>query len=359
MADRRFRGGVLAQEAVRTVAGHSALSALAVSTALLAGLLVPALTGAEVGAVETEAAERVLAGSTVLTISAKDRVPLPAARCDALRSVAGVAGAGGVTESATVPAADGSSVTLVTATPGYAEVVWPGAALRRDESRSAVAGSLLGSRAGLSGSGTLAGVVVDGESRALRIDQVAAASPRIPFLDRAVVVAEPATGTVVECFVEADDEALAGVEAIALSWFPAEYESTIAPFDPALGPGDALDSRLAGRLSAAGPPLGAALGALGIGATWLARRRDLALYRSLGMSSPRLLLALTVETALQTGVGLLIGVGAAAVLLPWSPLALRLAASDVGALLALTALIPLAGLALSPRGRGLEALRGR
>ncbi|QHC67313.1 hypothetical protein GSU68_12565 [Rathayibacter sp. VKM Ac-2759] len=360
MADRRrFRLGVIAQEAVRTVVGQPALGAVALGSALLAGLLVPALTAADVGAIESAAAERVLAGSTVLTISAKDRLPLPANRCDALRSVSGVVGAGGVTSSATVPSADGLSVTLVTATPGYAEVVWPGDSLRRDMPRSAVAGVLLASRAGLDGPGTLAGLVVAGETRSAQIDQVAAASPRMSFLDRAVVLAEPASGTVVECLVEADDQALAGVEAIAVSWFPAEYETTTAPFDPTLGQERELDTRLAERLSAAGPPLGAVLSAMGIGATWLARRRDLALYRSLGLSSPRLALALAVETALQTGVGLLIGVGAAAVVLPWTPLALQLATSDVGALLALAALIPLVGLGFSPRGRGLAAMRGR
>ncbi|WKK71879.1 hypothetical protein Q0F99_01630 [Rathayibacter oskolensis] len=152
-----------------------------------------------------------------------------------------------------MPSADGLSVTLVTATPGYAEVVWPGDSLRRDMPRSAVAGVLLASRAGLDGPGTLAGLVVAGETLSAQIDQVAAASPRMSFLDRAVVIAEPASGTVVECLVEADDRALAGVEAIAVSWFPAEYETTTAPFDPTLGQERELDTRLAERLSAAGP----------------------------------------------------------------------------------------------------------
>ncbi|KQQ22730.1 hypothetical protein ASF48_06065 [Rathayibacter sp. Leaf299] len=359
MTGRRFRLGIVVQEAVRTVRAHPALGVLAVSAAILSGFLVPALTSVEVGALEAEAREQVLAGSTVLTVSAKDRVPLPAARCDALRAVAGVVAAGGVVASEDLPSEGGSSVTLVRATPGYADVVWPADALRPDEPTSAVAGVLLGSRAGVSGRSTLSGLLVDGRSESIALDQVAGASPRIPFVDRAVVIAEPAAGSVAECLIEAESGAVAGVEAVALSWFPAEYETTTAPFAPAADSAGALDDRLATRLSAWGPPLGAVLCVTGLSTSWLARRRDLALYRSLGLSSGRLLLSLTVETAVLTGLGVLTGAAAATVLLPWTPLALQLAGSDVGALVALVTLIPLAGLALAPRGRGLDALRGR
>jgi hypothetical protein len=205
----------------------------------------------------------------------------------------------------------------------------------------------------------LSGLVLDGSPIEVRIDQVAASSPRIPIADRAIVVAEPASGGVVECLVEAEQGALAGVEAVAVAWFPAELETSTTSFAPSLEPVSVLDDSLANRLSSVGAPLGAVLCALGMATSWLARRGDFALYRSFGMSSARLLLALSVETIVLNGLGLVLGSAAVVVALEWSPLALKLAVQDEGALAALVVLLPVMGLTLSPHGRGLNTLRGR
>lgn len=344
---------------MRNAAAHPGLSALAVSTAVVAALLTPALTAIEVGGIETRAAEQVRSGSTVLSITAKDRRPLSAARCEALAGIDGVVAAGGLIADDTAREADGSPLSLLRTTPGYPLVLWPSGTLRHDTSRSVVVGSLLGERAGLHGVGELAGLTIAGATGTVLVDQVAAPSPRNPFVDRALVVTEPASSSVVECLVEAEPGARAGVEAVAVAWFPADLETTTAPFLPGDDSGDALHEQVAGRLSRLGPPLGAMLCAIGLAASWLARRAEFALYRGLGISTARLLLALSVETALTTLVGVLVGVGAAVVVLPWTPLALHLAALDVGGMVLLLAVLPVIGLAVLPRGNGWAALRGR
>ncbi|KZX20778.1 FtsX-like permease family protein [Rathayibacter tanaceti] len=329
------------------------------AAALLAAILVPTLTAVEIGALESRAAELVSAGATVLSITGADRRPLPAARCEQLREVGGVVAAGGTIATSTLHDPDGVAVSLLRVTAGYPTVVWPGPALRHDLGTSAVVGELLAARAGLHGPGALTGLAEGDPTATVQIDQVAGRSSRLPFADRAVVVTEPATGTVQECLVEADPGAGSAVAALAVSWFPADLEASAAPIAPALDGVQSLDESVSARLSLVGPPLGAVLCAMGLAAAWLARRADIALYRSLGLSSARLLLMLTVETALTSGVGLAIGLAVSTVLLPWSPLALRLAATDALAMLTLTALLPLLGAAVLPRGRGHDALRGR
>ncbi|PPG90648.1 hypothetical protein [Rathayibacter rathayi] len=356
---RRLRARSVVTEAARNARARPWPGLLAAAAALLAGLLVPSLTSLEIGALEAKAATLVTDGATVVSITAAERRPLPAAKCEELRGVEGVVAAGGTIATGTVHGADGSSVSLLRVTAGFPRVLWPGDALRTDLPASAVAGRLLAERAGLLGPGLVVGLA-DGEPAAQSwVDQVAGHSPRLPFADRALVVVDPAGRTVQECLVEAEPGAAAAVGALASSWFPADLQTTAAPIAPALGGIGALDAEVEGRLSRIGALLGALLCALGLAASWLAQRADIALYRSLGLSTGRLLLMLAVQAGLTTGVGVIIGLGAAVVLLPWSPLALRLAATDVAAMLALMTALPLLGAAILPRGRGLDALRGR
>jgi hypothetical protein len=191
------------------------------------------------------------------------------------------------------------------------------------------------------------------------VDQVMTAASRAGLMDRSLLVVEPATSTITECFVESEPGAFDGVEAVAVSWFPRDADSRVDRFVKSGPTAAEIDQAYGRRFSAFTAPVGAVLSLLAAMGSWLARRSEFALYQNLGVGPGRRVLMVLTEFAATTGLATQIGLGLGLLMALWSPFALQTVAVDLVSLLLLSSAIPAVGLLVLPNGRGLGALRGR
>lgn len=358
-SSRRFRLSIVVEEAFHNTFSRILWPTVLAVCAFVAGFAVPALTALDVGAIEAQSSAQTVAGSNVLVISAEDRAPLSAQRCDRLRSVEGVLSAGGVQAEVTARDSSGSPIHLVYATAGYAAIVWPSSSGIRNAVAGVVAGDLFAREAGLVGPSTLVGLRRDDRVFEVFVDQVMTAPSRAGLMDRSLLVVEPATSTITECFVEAAPGAFEGVEAVAVSWFPREDRTRVDPFVKSGPTAAEIDQAYGRRFSALTAPVGAVLSLLSAMGSWLARRNEFALYQNLGVGPGRRVLMVLTEFVSTTLLATQIGLGLGLLTSLWSPFALQTVAVDLVGLLLLSSVIPAVGLLVLPNGRGLSALRGR
>jgi len=290
----------LPEEVAREVIRGATARALG-STASLVIALGLAATCAAWGWQDSSGAVRAAAsahsvGVDSFSIRATAQRPIDSARCDELRTVEGVEGAGAVLRSRTAHPAQDASYTapIVTATPGYAAVAFPGL---RPAGGSVVAGADAAKRLRLAAGGSIQLVTSDSAAQSFSLTATAPSSAMVPGLDDAVVVASAERGTVSECVVTARLGSRAAVEAILRDWFPTKDVSIV---DLRRADGLALDpdSALRNRVSALGPlAAGGMLLLFGIISAWT-RRSEFGLYRMLGMRWTWVLVYCLVEAGL-------------------------------------------------------------
>ena len=349
---------VIVREAYANVLAHRVLSGILVLLAAVAPLVAVTLDLVDLhGSVEREH-ELTARGSTVFSVTAVDRTPLPAARCDALGTVTGVASAGGITTVELVHSAlaDRRFLSLVSATPGLAPVLWPGT----PAVDGVVVGAAIGSELGLVAGAALAIVRADAV-HTLPVGAVAPASTRGSDHDLLVLQSVPPRGGTYECLVESEPGARESVEAVLLGWFPGT-PTAVTPYFLPPDTGRTPQQEANERTTVWLPLAAAALIALAMLAWWLIRRSEFALYTIMGLASDGLVLMLFTEWAMLClvpgSIGLANALGASASLLGDAPVA-QAAALDVLRYLACIAIIPLLGVAVMSRAAAFEVLKGK
>ncbi|MDR2566800.1 MAG: hypothetical protein LBC97_12270 [Bifidobacteriaceae bacterium] len=327
---------------------------------LMAGAAVVTAPALEVSRIAAYNDELVAAGANLFVVQRDDRQGLDAGRCDSLRSLPGVIGAGGVASvrRAVSSVDSGVSFDLAKASPGYAALVWP--ALRgQPDTGMAVVGARVASRLGIADSGTLPYVVARVNER---VEVMAApGQPRSSEQGNLVVVPVAPAGQLQECWVEAAPGARENVELLLLGWFDEAARTLVTP--GVLG--EPLDSspagQLAARLSGWVPLAAAAVLALFQAALWLGRRTDMGLYGLLGLRGGRLALMVASDWAFTA-----LAPFAAGALLAGAWLAPQLAgvvlavtAWDFARAATLVTLVPLAVFGMLAAIKPFDAIRGR
>jgi hypothetical protein len=353
-----FSGEVIVREAYANVLAHRVLAGILVLIAAVAPLIAVTLDLVDLhGSVEHEG-ELVARGSTVFSVTAVDRDFLPAARCDALGTLTGVTSAGGITAVDQVHSAlaDRRFLSLVSATPGLAFVLWPGTA----PVDGVVVGAAIGSELGLVAGAVLPIAQADA-IRTLSVGAVADPSTRSADYDLLVLQSVPPRGGTHECLVESEPGARARVEAVLLGWFPGTA-TAVTPYFLPPDTGRTPQQEANERTSEWFPLAAAGLVALGMLAWWVIRRSEFALYGVMGLGRDGLVLMLVTEWVmlclLPGSIGLANALGSSAALFDAPPV-VQAATLDVVRYLASILIIPLLGAALLTRVTAFDALKGK
>ncbi len=199
------------------------------------------------------------------------------------------------------------SVTVRIVSPGYVRVAFPDA-IPGVAAVGANAAKIIGA-----GSGRYIAQI--GSSSAELVGYVGGtgAQPRFSGLSDVVLVPAPPTGSVNECYVEAEPQTRAAVERLLLSWFDPAQDWTVVPVLPAdqyeLDPLDPSTQTLTLIVGIAG----ALVVMLVAGTIQWARRQEFALYRILGYTRGQILALITAEwlalAAAPAAAGVTIGLG--------------------------------------------------
>lgn len=257
-------------------------------------------------------AERVAQGAYVRVVTSEDG--LAAARCDSIRANPAVIGAGGLSEGEilTLRSAPGLLFQSGTVTPGGLEVLGVG-----HPEVLAHQGWVLGQaaadeiRAGR-------GWTIDGGQVREPVIAVISFAARDPAINRWMLDVRAPVGQVDECWVEFDRSgASVGADFLA-AWFDGELELEIRPVlaDDTLARNP--DMEFGTRTEQHAWVLAAAALALAVAAVMLSRRREIALYRALGLPRSLALVLFGAECLLMIGTAWVLGTLLAIALLPLS-----------------------------------------
>lgn len=291
---------------------------------------------------------------------------LPSGRCDSLGAIRGVRAAGAALSGSQVIAGNQPEARyeLLRVTAGLPPIYWP-----EDDISTPTGGVLAGSAVArtlglVPGAAVrLADETMPSVHVTLIVDRVMPPSPREESADRRLFVVVPAGPGTLECLVDPDPASSAAVGDIVRAWFPADLGVTVLPFLPGTVLSRTPEAELADRLSAWGWPLGTAVLTSTTLLIWYARRADAALYRLLGLTTPKLALMYGVEhvltTLAPTQTGVLVAVllaGGQGIL---TPLAGQLASYENLALVSALAVLPIAyALWQRLRTRTLDTIKG-
>lgn len=349
-----FTRHAIVREALANALAHRLLASILVIISALAPLVALTLTISDVHAIAQRQLQLEARGASVFSVTASDRTPISALRCDALGSVTGVRSAGSVVavDDAHSSLPGGRHVPLLSATPGLATVLWPELLLDDGVAVGAGIADDLGLVPG-SSIATTRGI--------LPVTAVAPPSSRNADHDLLVVQQVAPRGTTRECLVESEPGARDGVEAVLVGWFPG-VPTTVVPYFLPPDTGLSPQEELASRLSAWVPLAAAGLAALAMIAWWVIRRPEFALYSVLGLGTNGLALMLVAEWAVLCLLPGAIGIVNALVASSASltiPAVAQVAAADTASYLASIILVPLVGVALLTRVAAVDALKGR
>lgn len=361
---RGFSAFSVAREAWLNLSASLGPSLGVAVVSLVVGAGLPAVAGFEVSEIVRDADQAIAAGTNMMSLTAEDRAPLSASRCDELNNVDGVLTAGGIVSRSAAYAATrpNEPLQLIHGTVGAASALWPmlteptgTAGVLVGADTASLFGLSVGSRLMLSESaGTSPSVSV-------LVDQVAGKTVRDVTLDGAIFVSVAPTGMITECLVEAQPGARQQVEAVLIGWFRADLKVAVSPYFVSNAPGSLPADELRGRLTQYLPALAFVLLFVSLAGYWFARRSELALYRTLGISRPQLLGMLATEALLLVLIPVNLGFALSVfMLVPFAEaLAIRVAAADAIRFSALLPLLPLAGFLLVARSIRIDALKGR
>jgi hypothetical protein len=360
-----FPRRLAAREALANLRANWVRSTVAQAVGLVIGALMVGVTLFDVGRIAAYNEELVQAGANMFTVQREDAMGLDAGRCDALVGMPGIKGAGGFqgVERAVSLVDPGISFDLVTASPGYAAMIWPppdaAAAGSSEALGRAVAGGRVAERLGVSQGGGLsysaAGVPGHIEVRP------AAGPARSAESDNWVVVPVAPVGVVAHCMVEAVPGARAAVESLLVGWFDEPVRTIVSAVMPEPPLGMSPSDQLASRLSRWIPLVATAALLTFQAALWLARRADLGLYGLLGLRRSRLAIMVLTDYLFTAVVPVCAGAVAMAA---WRAselkgLVLSLTALDFARAGALMALAPAAIIGLLALTKPFDAIRGR
>lgn len=209
-------------------------------------------------------------GSNVLVVTTTPDNRLSSAVCESLRNLPGIKESGSRGHRVSW---DDSGLIIRTVTAGYARVVWP------DEgSPSAVtAGRSIAKQSHLQAGSSIA---ANNSEKTLTVYDVGETSLRDPRVDDEVIVLGPAIDDTMECFVEAELGTVEAATAILGSRFSPVKVSVAPLYLPnfEITPQELLQARtglLASGITAIGAVVLIAL-------SWMVRRSDFTLYRTLG-----------------------------------------------------------------------------
>lgn len=343
-------------EALRNVRSYALVSTITFLVAALAGFLTVVVTASQVGEIVAQHETMVDRGLDVWRVQVTE--PISTQECDALRHVDGIRDAGSVLtqESATIEGFPGSSLSAITATPGYIRIVW-----RIDVAPTAGIGSDVSTTYGLRSESTfqLRSTAVPATSSRVDTATLLPSTSRVAGANQSVVVASLAHGMTRECLVEAEVGARSAVESYLLSQYGGD--SVVSPLFSDTGVGRSVDEQLQGRISQWVPLTSAFLISLIILFTQFGRRADFALYQLVGVSKRGFLYMLVTETALTAWLPFAIG-GVIGILIQSAQLANGIvvaeASGDYVRVAALLLVVPLLGLFAFWRRDPLSWLKG-
>lgn len=290
----RFRTVDVVRSFLADVRSRFVWAALICVVCASCALGVIASTTGDVGAISTDHLASIERGSNVLVATRTDRQPFPGQVCDGLSSVTGVKYAGGLvsTDDVTMDNSPSLPVQVLTATPGYAGVLWPSLPYQVARADSVFAGSAVSERLGIRAGG-FASFAKAGTRETVRVDAVGAPSSRRATSDDVLLRVVPVTNAVTECLIESHPGFADGVRAATDSQLGSDFLS-FALFDDD-SEGSTPQQRLDNRLSIFTPAAAFALIALLLTAFWFIRRADFALYRVLGARRRQLAAAFALE----------------------------------------------------------------
>lgn len=356
---RTFAGVVIVRETVANLLAHRILSGLLASVGIIAPCLALVLAISEVNGIAAREQELVDRGATVFSITAVDREPLSASRCDALNGIGGVIAAGGIVgvESLHALLPDYRFLPLASATPGLARIYWPESAAR---GTGVTVGAGTASDFGLV-AGSLLAVSGGEDARYLPVADAAAPSPRSEAYDLALLEAVAPAGGTYECLVEGRPGAGRDLEAALVGWFPG-VPTSIHPYFSLPDTGRTPAAEMRDRLSFWLPLAAAGLVTAALLTWWMMRRPELALYAVLGLNRNALLLMLVVDWAVLAVLPGSIGITVASVvssgLINGVPVPAA-AVLDIGRYLVALVPIPVLGYLALARVSAFDSLKGR
>lgn len=303
--NRAWRTSDVLTEAARNFAARNVPSLLSVTlTALVLGTVAIAEFGAT-SRLRSEEATREALGAYVYVVQASGG--LSATRCESLNGMDGVVSAGGLSEGPIVRlrSAPGTLLQTGSLTPGALLAIAPTSALPLGD-----AGWLIGESASSELKAGVGFIVDDGRDR-LPVVAIASVSARDDAIGRWLLEVRPPIGQVDECWVEFERASHAAGRDVLAAWFDRATDLEIAtaqdPGPLAIDPAAAFRSR---PEQFAWLPGGFAI-ALISAVVIVARRRELALYRALGVPRPGLALLVGGEVSIATAIGLVVAISLA------------------------------------------------
>jgi hypothetical protein len=334
--------------------------------AFCAGLVVAMAPTADVGMIEEAQRSLVAQGANLFRAQRADNAGLDAVACDALRAVTGVRAAGGVlrAEQITATVGQGSVLSLIRATPGFAAVMWPGL-----QGTPAADTAVAGAKAAAAGLVENGGVVPyrsalaeAGEEAVRWVDTAPAGAAAREFeYDWAIVVPAPPAGRVGVCLVEAQPGARRDVESILANWFDEAAPVRVYPLMVESSASSGTGQALAHRFTRFVP--GAVAGFLLVvqASLWWARRGEIGIYGLLGLRGRSLAAMVATDQVLVLVLPYCAGVAAAfaAAAPTLTGIVLRTVGLDALRGFALLALVPLAVFGMLSMIKPFDAVRGR
>lgn len=356
-----WRPAVLVRESIRNLVAHRVHTAtLAVLSAAI-GFAVVCATTSQVTDIQGRFDTLVGKGQNVLVVTADQGGYLSGSECEAIGTVSGVDGAGGLTPTSTARSSlvPSLSVPVMTGTPGVAPIIYPGVEQRRMPG-TAVTGSWLSQQLGLVSGAHLALASATGGTT-VTIGSTAPASPRNAAYDSRVLEIERPDIPVTSCLVETAPGSESAVAAVlAAGWFNTDAETFVNPYWVDTSTGLTPQDELAERVTAHFPWLGGTVLGILYLALALSRRAEYSLYRLLGVSTVGTALQVTTEVVCVALLPLHLGV-LGAVLAGQHDLhgvTLALAQGDYVRLVAVVLLTPLAAALALARVGILDAFKG-
>ncbi|WP_417556583.1 hypothetical protein [Microbacterium sp.] len=343
-------------EALRNVRSYALLGVVVFALAALSGYLTVAAAASQVGDIVTRHESMVARGLDVWRVQVKE--PFSAQECDSLRRVDGIRDAGSVLsqESAAIDLFPGSSVSLVTATPGYIRIVWD------VEVASAVGiGSEISATFGVRSESAfvLHSTKTPPSSWRMEGATLLPSTSRVAGANQSIVAVSLPSGDTRECLIEAEVGARSAVESYLLSKFAGN--SVVSPLFTDTGVGKSVDEELTGRLSQWIPPAAALLiGSISL-LSLFGRRADFALYQLVGVPRSGFVYMAVTEVAITAWLPFAIGSAIAVICNAASledGLVLEAASGDYMRTAALLLIIPVIALLIFWRRDPLSWLKG-
>jgi hypothetical protein len=296
-------------ESRRNLASALAQTLILASIFISLGVGVATFTGADAGRIAAVAKTQYRAGAFVYSLVGPSGARVDALKCDSLNGANGITAAGGVMANQIVmlESQPDAQLRLYTATPGFIAAAWPGS--ESEAALSTFAGNDL-IDVGIVPGGTVRFRTTRGEMQKMQIDGVAL-YPAVSGEGRLLVEVAPPTGTLESCLVLVSPPAARSMADALRGYFGAGTTVTdvLLRSDLVADPQDLFASRLSGL----GWLAAGLVSAIILVGSWLARRRDFALYRLIGFSERTVFMMLAIEATfvcfLPSQLGLIIGIG--------------------------------------------------